>query len=757
MAKVSKLQLASYKIPDSYFFPTRDDRNAAFVNNTIEPGTYCAVANNPNVNMNDVETAYWYLEQYNGSNWTLVSISDDYALTVTNEGLKALSDAQIGGYKLEISRVCIREQTVPVGQNVVEWTENNFKYGTKTPTDASRNLLVLDTSYTGNNTFNLRQNFSWRINLANGGMQYIVLLDVDTIALNFAEPSGTNLNPIYQQKLEYDVGAIGLFIRPAEGSNSGNKNEVLFAVGNLAKPVHKYTSTATRIGNSLKIYLNTTISNLGSAFVEVTPEAVSGIPEVVSEEDLQKNWKADSTPYNLYLVDDYNSSGIPALAVRKGDPSTTEEITWSYFTPNDNAIPVKEGEIEPGTKNYMVVAWNGGAYEPAVGKHTSPKPQGILVGSSIIYDGRVVNNNALYKYRCDILNGGSGYSVGEKFKITSDNGVEFIITVSAVNNQGKVLNYAYTPLFGDVAVNINRVKPTAETTTRGAGLEFKIISTDQSKDKTLFWNFSVTDINKPVYVSSTKPGELTTAEETPYFVGWCTGTNSIKLALDLRNEATTDKYGTTKYATTAQVINTSKQSDTSRVTVTADKLAANYLQITLPTNSSVKGYNQNNPIEVNTYTKYNKPIIGAGYDTNIPANVDVSFYGKSYRALWGDLAEFYRADRMYAPGTLITIGAGLAEITAAKVECNGIISDKPGYVLGNKEDDKDLPVALVGKVPVRFADDCNPQFGDRIYLSKNKPGCASTIPNGKCLGKIIDKGEKLNKQPTIMCSVRISF
>ena len=33
------------------------------------------------------------------------------------------------------------------------------------------------------------------------------------------------------------------------------------------------------------------------------------------------------------------------------------------------------------------------------------------------------------------------------------------------------------------------------------------------------------------------------------FLGWCTGTNSIRLALDLRNEASNVTYGTTRYAT----------------------------------------------------------------------------------------------------------------------------------------------------------------------------------------------------------------
>ena len=103
------------------------------------------------------------------------------------------------------------------------------------------------------------------------------------------------------------------------------------------------------------------------------------------------------------------------------------------------------------------------------------------------------------------------------------------------------------------------------------------------------------------------------------------------------------------------------------------------------------------------------------------------------------------------------MGSGINEITEAKTECNGIISTKPGYELGEKHDELDLPVALVGRVPVLFAEDCVPSFGDRIYLSKTTPGKASTIPFGKCLGKIIDKSEHLDQKRTIMCVVRIEF
>lgn len=752
MAKVSKQQLASYEIPNNYFFATRQERNSALPNPS--EGTFCAVANNPNVDVTDEETANWYLEYFNGSNWTLVSISDDYALVVTNDGLKALTQAETGGYKLEISRVCIREQSVPVGERVTEWTLNNFIYGVNVVTSTTKSLLILDTAYIGNTTFSLDHNFSWKINLANGGIQYSLLLDVDTIALDFGNNLGTVTNPKYQQKLDYQVGAIGLCVKDPLTSQ-----DVLFAVGNLAKPIQKYTTTATRIGNSVKIYLNTTLSNLGYLTnLDVMPESVSSIPEVVNEEDLQRSYNADYTPYNLYLVDNLYDSGIPALAVRVGDPSTTSALTWTYFTPNDNSMPVDRSIVSSDVSDYMVVAYNNGIYVPATGVSGDPKPQGILVGESIIYDGSVFNNTTKFNYKFSLDNGGQGYEEGQTFSITAgtlSEPIVFIFTITSVNTAGKVLNYKVNITTGDQEVNVQSTSPTPISGTSGTNLLFSITSVNR-EDAGVQWNFDPSWINKPLYVSAdpTKKG-LMTIEETAAFIGWCTGINSVKLALDLRSEATYEKYGTTKYASDSQVKN---GTGTGKVAVNPKELYDNYLQTTSPDSIDARGRTLGNPIMVDNYVKFNKVIIGANYsNTDVIDESNVSFYGRSYRAQWGDLAEFYRSDRMYLPGTLITIGAGTAEITEARMDCNGIISDKPGYVLGEKLDDKDLPVALIGKVPVRFSTDCDPRFGDRIYLSKTEPGKASTIPNGRCLGKVIDKGEDLNRQPTIMCSIKISF
>ena len=133
----------------------------------------------------------------------------------------------------------------------------------------------------------------------------------------------------------------------------------------------------------------------------------------------------------------------------------------------------------------------------------------------------------------------------------------------------------------------------------------------------------------------------------------------------------------------------------------------------------------------------------------------VDFWGKSYRAEWADLAEYYEADQIYEPGTLISFGDGEKEITKAQFEADGVISTKPGLQLGSKKNENYLPVALTGRVPVLMDGNSVNYFGDKIYLSRLRPGMASTIKNGKCIGKIIDKNPGTKR--LVECVVRIDF
>ena len=89
--------------------------------------------------------------------------------------------------------------------------------------------------------------------------------------------------------------------------------------------------------------------------------------------------------------------------------------------------------------------------------------------------------------------------------------------------------------------------------------------------------------------------------------------------------------------------------------------------------------------------------------------------GTATRAKWADLAENYQSDEKYPAGTLIKFG-GEKDITIAHFgeNCNGVISERPGFLLDNELEDG-LPVALSGKTPVRVIGKVN-KF-DKLVLS----------------------------------------
>ena len=444
--------------------------------------------------------------------------------------------------------------------------------------------------------------------------------------------------------------------------------------------------------------------------------------------------------------------------------------------------------------NYAFVYWDftENCYKLAEGmteedqnkNEDNPKmPVGIRVGNSIVFSGEVQNNFALYNYKILIASTGSGYAIGEYLNIpVIDNSIPdlnltFKIQVSNINSLGGITSFVLIgPTNGNIEIpnasdsfgddEVAREANYAETLTahNGRGATFYVHCTKQDN---IQWNFGPEYWKKPVYCGKGEYAGQPVLEKNDSFIGWCTGPNSIRLALDLRNEASYKTYGTTRYADNSEVKECLTNSNAAfQTAVTPKELQANYFQKTKPANARQEGSKIENPVRIDSFTKFNNIILGSGVNipnsshSNTPwlddaINAGVSFYGTAFRAWYADLAEFYRADKFYEPGTLITFGKGTDQITIATEECNGVISKNPGYQLGIKEHELDLPVALVGKVPVLMDGNCIPKFGDKIYLSKIKYGHGSTIPNGKCIGKIIDK--YCNNKHMVECVVRIDF
>ena len=94
--------------------------------------------------------------------------------------------------------------------------------------------------------------------------------------------------------------------------------------------------------------------------------------------------------------------------------------------------------------------------------------------------------------------------------------------------------------------------------------------------------------------------------------------------------------------------------------------------------------------------------------------------GTALRANWADLAELYKSDKAYQPGTLVQFG-GSEEITDATSTVNAVVSEKPAYLM-NSGLENGLPIALAGRVKIRVNGSVK-KF-DRLVLDQSIPGVA---------------------------------
>lgn len=772
---VTREQLISYSINNNYWFSRRTgsgdpiSRDQYFIDNPSElvASIYCAIGDDSNG---------WELEQFNGINWVVQLPDNSYNLVVTTEGLKKLASVQKGGLSLTFSGIKMLKNTVlSPATPFVNWTDTDFLQAGEVVfsvgTVGSPNLYVTANNpygYTDYGDPYLKYILSWKINSATGALQYQLLLPPDGFGA-FADNGAE----------EWSFGTIGLYIKnPDDGYT-----DVLFAVASLPKEVTKYATSVSRIGNALKLYFNTLLGNL--AFVEnliIEEEEAHSLPEVPNESMIIYPQNAAKRPHNCYVIDNLYGTGIPALALpRKTNTEWYEDTEWSFIQPTDNFLNVEADNFASDVTNYMFVYWNAttGKYERAEGKSVlnedgdvrtdltpnTKMPIGIRVGNSIVYSGEITNNSTAYQYTVTLENNtptGTGYAAGEELVIPAEQGLIFKLTVTSINGSGAIETFALKgPTVGNITIPNGKKVYNAEYDYRSqlphSGQSAKFVVTSTATPNAL-WAFPSSWLNQPLYCDSETNAGRPTLTQTDSFLGWCTSSNSIRLALDLRNEASYTVYGTTRYATNDEVKEVYNNPDAQEQTaVTPKELRNNYLQTTRPGNSSQPGHDLSNPINVDTFVRFNNIVLGKGTSSTSPHVTDsnISFYGLAYRSYYGDIAEEYESDKLYLPGTLITFGKGLKEISEAVTECNGVISTNPGYILGEKKSQLHLPVALCGRVPVLMDGNCLPKFGDKIYLSKIKPGRASTVPNGKPLGKIIAHEIATNKP--VECVIRIDF
>ena len=84
-------------------------------------------------------------------------------------------------------------------------------------------------------------------------------------------------------------------------------------------------------------------------------------------------------------------------------------------------------------------------------------------------------------------------------------------------------------------------------------------------------------------------------------------------------------------------------------------------------------------LKYGSYTKDGRTVDTIG--GTITVQVDKEINGTVLRARWGDICEYYIADKKYEPGTLVMFG-GEKEITISDGKiCNAIVTTKPGFIL----------------------------------------------------------------------------
>jgi hypothetical protein len=134
-------------------------------------------------------------------------------------------------------------------------------------------------------------------------------------------------------------------------------------------------------------------------------------------------------------------------------------------------------------------------------------------------------------------------------------------------------------------------------------------------------------------------------------------------------------------------------------------------------------------------------IITTGSPTNtgtITGLWSLSGTGTQLQATYSDLAEWYRADAEYAPGTVLVFG-GDAEVTTTKIindtRAAGIVTTEPAYTMNGELQGTRACLALAGRVPCLVVG--RAKKGDMLTTSAT-PGHAVKA-NTPTLGAIIGK------------------
>ena len=127
-----------------------------------------------------------------------------------------------------------------------------------------------------------------------------------------------------------------------------------------------------------------------------------------------------------------------------------------------------------------------------------------------------------------------------------------------------------------------------------------------------------------------------------------------------------------------------------------------------------------------------------------------TFSGVATSAQYADLAEIYKPDVDYSPGTVVTIG-GTQEITVANHNTQylaGVISTAPAYLMNSAAEGE--AVALAGRVPVRVVGAVNK--GQAVFAADG--GVATADATGPIVGIALESSSN-TAEKLIECLLKV--
>lgn len=614
-----------------------------------------------------------------------------------------------------------------------------------------------------------------------------VMIDEYTVQLrvNLGPEIGDFENPT--NALSY--GSVGVYL--ANYNTDGELDEtsdILFMVGSLDTLFNKYMVSNLTAGNTVSFYLQAAVSNRPIIdLIEVNPTAYYSIPTVPTETD--ENEKLNPY-YNLYGVWDYDESGMPALVFRNKAGDKWENFNSSLESAarsiaGGGIFCVESDNIETKLPYFEIGA--SGIITRLPPKTTIAFPKGLGKDSTF----------KTYKEYIEL-----GLSTVE----ISGNGEWVVLLVKDEGNfvlqAVRAEEFSRDPIqpeddmywydrFTNYTYRIESGVPVAYDFVEIARLKITDSKVDYFQPANVISSISQSDYNYIINRISNLESEARRIDGSVVHIEGEERISGQKtflrdVILQSTEESETNlvlKTGVGSSTTESLEFKDDQDNEKAKILVALDEFGNSSLELSAFNATGDKSFLKlidtsetgRNVVDASEDVKYGftQSVVGYNHKNSDGTSRDISiegkwnfaqdvngqmFIGTAYRSIYGDLAELYKSDKNYKPGTLVKFG-GEYEITEALDYPCGVISSNPGMLLNTDLDENDryflLPLALIGRVPVRVIGKIN-KF-DRIVCS-SIPGVAKKLSSNseKVLGVALEDNSN-DEEKLVLCAVQLKL